>query len=167
VRRSKLRATKIESRLEGFGEAKVAQLDHERRGEKAILRFDVPVQNFAIVQMLHGATELREPARDLPLGRHRGHDLFMEIPALGEVHHDLQLRPLQKVVPESDNVHMVHACKDSDLQQRRFALPRRQPRRLDGFHHDSGTGPGLYERHAAKAPAADVPDVSVRPHRLA
>ena len=91
--------------LEVLGDAEVAQLDGVAAREEDVLRLEVAVDDLAVVHVLDGQADLREPGQDLLLGERMAvglgrEDALAEVAALRVAHHDVEVPVLALERPQ-------------------------------------------------------------------
>mmetsp|Transcript_117288 Transcript_117288/g.328260 ORF Transcript_117288/g.328260 Transcript_117288/m.328260 type:complete len:279 (+) Transcript_117288:813-1649(+) len=110
--------------LTGFAEAGEAEiddlqgvpLDRLRAAQQEVFRFDVPVANVAVVDVVHAPEDLLHDERRVVLREVPGGDDVVEEVASGaELHDEVEALAVLEELEELDDVGVVHHLHDLDL----------------------------------------------------
>ena len=127
--------------LQNPGYTKITDFDKPFLRCENVLGFEISVENFPIVDMLHGKRHLNEPVENLVLSVAHLPNLLLvrnfgvEVAAISVVHHDAEAPLVHEGLFVGNNIWVPHCLKHVDLIDSIFSLLTVHFRDVNDFHN--------------------------------
>ena len=127
--------------LQNPGYTKITDFDKPFLRCENVLSFEISVENFPIVDMLHGKRHLNEPVENLVLSIAHLPNLLLvrnfgvQVAAISVVHHDAEAPLVHEGLFVGNNIWVPHCLKHVDLIDGIFSLLAVHLRDINDFHN--------------------------------